>query len=98
MAKWYRRDDLRVRDRNSVLRAELDHVGDLVVLGIDNYDLLRGKEEPVALHLRHLLRHVSWHGPRGDALRDRIANLRLDVVCVGLHVFDEFSDRMTLFE
>src|SRR5260221_14638209 len=57
----------------SSIRSELDHVGHLVVLGIDDDDLLRSEEEPVAFHLRDLLADVARHRPRADARRYRLA-------------------------
>src|SRR6516225_12194983 len=82
----------------SSIRSELDHVGYLVVLGIDDHDLLRGEEKPVGLYLRDLLADVARHRPRVDARRYRLADRRLNVGCVGLHVLDEFLDGVMLLQ
>src|SRR5260221_13982539 len=60
----------------SSIRSELDYVGHLVVLGIDDDDLLRSEEEPVAFHLRDLLADVARHRPRADARRYRLTGPR----------------------
>ncbi len=82
----------------SSIRSELDHVGHLVVLGIDDDDLLRSEEEPVAFHLRDLLADVARHRSRADARRYGLADRRLNIGCVGLHILDQLFDRVTLFQ
>src|SRR5262249_59636517 len=80
------------------IRPELDHVGHLVVLGVDDDDLLRGEEEPVALYLRDPLADVARHRPRVDARRYRLADPRLNVGCGGLPILHQFLYFVTLFQ
>src|SRR5260370_18819044 len=81
----------------SSIRSELDSVGLLVVLGIDDDDLLRSEEEPVAFHLRDLLAHIARHRSRADARRYGLADRRLNIGCVGLHILHQLFDRVPPF-
>src|SRR5262249_8719155 len=95
---WGRASAARCRPWCSSIRSELDHVGHLVVLGIDNDDLLRSEEEPVAFDLRDLLADVARHRPRADPRRYGLADRRLNIACVGLHILDQLFDGVTLFQ
>src|SRR5260221_12327092 len=81
----------------SSIRSELDYVGHLVVLGIDDDDLLRSEEEPVAFHLRDLLADVARHRPRADARRYRLAHRPLNNRRRGPHIPYHLLDPVRLF-
>src|SRR5258708_40245164 len=81
----------------SSIRSELDHVGHLVVLGIDDDDLLRSEEEPVAFHLRDLLADVARHRPRADARRYRLPAPRPQNGPLGPHFLPPPLDRVDPF-